>query len=265
MTEHDNADEVTRLRAEVAEYRAKNFAPMSRINRAERVAENAVADKRAAEAEVTRLRAEVERLTAITKAQGQNVSWMSYHDATRRADALGNRALRAEAALTRVRAVADRWAAEPYPRTGDAGWNSGFDMALEQAEDDLRAALEPASPATRPYPDPADDDAPTVCIAHGCFVPCRRDGEHRLSTNPFWVKSVRDYQGSADQSLTWEPAWERTGTGAAPSEGHSEAQGDYVAGDLRRSLSCRNCGRRDDHGLCNPLDILLHGTRWSRS
>jgi hypothetical protein len=63
----------------------------------------------------------------------------------------------------------------------------------------------------------------TVCIAHGCFVPCRKDGEHRLSVNPFWVKSVRDYQGSADRSLTWEPAWERTRTGAAPSEGHSEA------------------------------------------
>jgi hypothetical protein len=38
-------DELTQLRAEVAEYRAKNFANMSRINRAERVAEAAVRDK----------------------------------------------------------------------------------------------------------------------------------------------------------------------------------------------------------------------------
>ena len=32
-----------------------------------------------------------------------------------------------------------------------------------------------------------------VCITHGRFVPCRSDGNHHTSTNPFWVKSVRDY------------------------------------------------------------------------
>ena len=52
------------------------------------------------------------------------------------------------------------------------------------------------------------DDVLTVCIAHGRFVPCRRDGEHRESQNPFWVKSVHDYQGSTIEGLTWEPAWE---------------------------------------------------------
>lgn len=49
------------------------------------------------------------------------------------------------------------------------------------------------------------DDAPTVCIAHGCFIPCRKDGEHRWTDNPYWVKSVRDYQGSTIEGLTWEP------------------------------------------------------------
>ena len=51
--EHAEKDAtIAELRAEVEEYRAKKFAPMSRIQRAERVAENAVADKRAAEARV---------------------------------------------------------------------------------------------------------------------------------------------------------------------------------------------------------------------
>jgi hypothetical protein len=47
-----------------------------------------------------------------------------------------------------------------------------------------------------------------VCIAHGRYVPCRLEGEHRYSTNPFWVKSVADFQGSTIEGLTWEPAWE---------------------------------------------------------
>ncbi|HEY9495575.1 MAG TPA: hypothetical protein VIR15_12035, partial [Intrasporangium sp.] len=50
---------IAELRAEVEEYRAKKFAPMSRIQRAERVAENAVADKRAAEARVAEKEATV--------------------------------------------------------------------------------------------------------------------------------------------------------------------------------------------------------------
>ena len=43
--------------AEVAEFAAKDYAPMSRIRRAERVAENAALDKRAAEAELARVNA----------------------------------------------------------------------------------------------------------------------------------------------------------------------------------------------------------------
>lgn len=50
-------------------------------------------------------------------------------------------------------------------------------------------------------------DEPTVCIAHGAFMPCRKRGEHRETTNPYWVKSVRDYQSSTIEGLTWEPAF----------------------------------------------------------
>lgn len=53
------------------------------------------------------------------------------------------------------------------------------------------------------------DDGLTVCIAHGRFVPCRKDGEHCYSSNPYWVKSVQDFQASTIEGLTWEPAMER--------------------------------------------------------
>jgi hypothetical protein len=53
---------------------------------------------------------------------------------------------------------------------------------------------------------PLDPDALTVCIEHGTFIPCRKGGHHYYSQNPYWVKSVRDYQSSADPGLTWEPA-----------------------------------------------------------
>lgn len=52
-------------------------------------------------------------------------------------------------------------------------------------------------------------DERVVCIAHGSFIPCRKDGEHRYTSNPYWVKSVQDYQSSPIEALTWEPAWER--------------------------------------------------------
>lgn len=61
-----------------------------------------------------------------------------------------------------------------------------------------------------------DDDMPTVCIAHGRFIPCRKRGEHRYTENPYWVKAVRDYQGSPVEGLTWEPAWEVPNPPAAP-------------------------------------------------
>ena len=49
-----------------------------------------------------------------------------------------------------------------------------------------------------------------VCVAHGAFIPCRKDGEHRYTSNPYWVKAVRDYQTSPIENLTWEPAWPST-------------------------------------------------------
>lgn len=57
-------------------------------------------------------------------------------------------------------------------------------------------------------PEFSGDDAPTVCLAHGRFIPCRSAGEHRYTSNRYWVKSVRDYQQSTNDALTWEPAWE---------------------------------------------------------
>lgn len=52
------------------------------------------------------------------------------------------------------------------------------------------------------------EERATVCIAHGRFIPCRKTGQHRYTSNPYWVKSVVDFQGSPIQDLTWEPAWE---------------------------------------------------------
>lgn len=51
-----------------------------------------------------------------------------------------------------------------------------------------------------------DPDAATVCIEHGAFIPCRREGWHYHTQNPRWVKAVRDYQSSTIEGLTWEPA-----------------------------------------------------------
>lgn len=52
----------------------------------------------------------------------------------------------------------------------------------------------------------AETDNPTVCITHGRFIPCRNEDWHHFTDNPYWVKSVRDFQGSNDPNLTWEPA-----------------------------------------------------------
>lgn len=52
-----------------------------------------------------------------------------------------------------------------------------------------------------------DEDFPRVCVAHGCFIPCRKAGEHRYTSSPYWVKAVNDYQTSTVEGLTWEPAW----------------------------------------------------------
>lgn len=46
-----------------------------------------------------------------------------------------------------------------------------------------------------------------VCIAHGRFIPCRKEGQHRLTSDPYWVKSVTDYQLGEGPNMTWVPAW----------------------------------------------------------
>ena len=48
-----------------------------------------------------------------------------------------------------------------------------------------------------------DLDTPVVCIEHGCFIPCRKQGGHYTTQDPRWVKAVRDYQSSADDGLAW--------------------------------------------------------------
>lgn len=52
------------------------------------------------------------------------------------------------------------------------------------------------------------EPARRVCIAHGSLAPCLTSGQHRLTSNPYWVKSVIDFRDSTIKDLTWEPAWE---------------------------------------------------------
>jgi hypothetical protein len=142
MTEHDNADEVTRLRAEVARlgealnvaseaHRAavdRGWLARTRTEAAEGLAQQwrdkmADFEERAESAE-----AEVERLRRNTAG-------------------LYERTHAAEAAVTRVRELADEW-----ERVGK------HDRAAKRACIKLRAAMDPTSPATRPSPAPADDE-----------------------------------------------------------------------------------------------------------
>lgn len=55
----------------------------------------------------------------------------------------------------------------------------------------------------------SEDDTPvTVCLVHARFVPCRRDGEHRYSSEPEDITAVSAYQqneiGQAEVSLLAE-------------------------------------------------------------
>lgn len=107
--------------------------------------------------ELVALRAEVERLTAITKAQGQNVSWMSYHDAMQRGDALQRRALAAEAALSvrdaqvaRVEALADGW---------DAGGDANEDIDPRSARIYRRSARAVRAALAEPAPEATEGGA----------------------------------------------------------------------------------------------------------
>src|SRR5690606_18895364 len=71
-------------------------------------------------------------------------------------------------------------------------------------------------------PEPAADLL-TVCIAHGRFLPCRKDGAHNETTNPFWVKSVRDFQDSTIPGLTWEPTHPEPAADAGTRDATTEA------------------------------------------
>jgi hypothetical protein len=137
--EHAEKDAtIAELRAEVEEYRAKKFAPMSRIQRAERVAENAVADKRAAEARV----AEKDATIADVLAKRNEDDVERWSGVLSEAEA---RVAELEATVARVRDVAERW----------EGFGHGvFNIHPEESLPcsacdliaDLRAILDPPAP-----------------------------------------------------------------------------------------------------------------------
>jgi hypothetical protein len=153
MTEHDNADEVTRLRAEVAEHLDELSARFDLIctltNRAE-----------SAEAEVERLKRNTAGLYERTHAAEAAVAHVR--------EALDIRT-RARAWMTHLgyedhqidAAEAWRQPREPWlhddPPTAVVDLETAVGIAREYDEA-IRAALDPASPATRPSPAPADDE-----------------------------------------------------------------------------------------------------------
>lgn len=100
------------LRAELAEFEAKKFASMSRINRAERVAEAAVLDKQAALTECDALRAEVD-----------DMAWQRTHAFNER-DAL-------QAKASAVEALLRKWENTPALRRGAAAGEVRAAMARE--------------------------------------------------------------------------------------------------------------------------------------
>lgn len=65
-----------------------------------------------------------------------------------------------------------------------------------------------------------------VCIAHGRFIPCRKEGQHRLTSNPYWVKSVTDYQLGDDPNQTWVAAWSDSAMWVVDDEGLRVERGD---------------------------------------
>jgi hypothetical protein len=181
MTENANADEVTRLRAEVADLRQSARTAW---------------DVHAEHVETSNVRL---------------LHWQAVADEERR------RAESAEAALTGVRELceakedAQRRANERYAERNVVDLKSGrvFEGVPILTCREVRAALDPASPATRPSPAPADDEG--------------------------------------------------TGTGAAPSEGHSEAQGEQVRHATRTETRtvCNKCGQQYGlfHKHCDGLWI----------
>jgi hypothetical protein len=213
MTEHDNADEVTRLRAEVERVRERNQAAWDEIRKVrqglwdtwEALGYDTDGDTGPG-ALIAGMG--VDGFIAMVVEDAATYRRESEEDYANDTDALTARAESAEAALTRVRELAKRWEAAETWEGKPAMVDRGFGARL-------MLALDPASPATRPSPAPAVHEALTVCVTHLRFVPCRKDGEHRTSQHPDAVAAVRAYQDAPADD-------EGTGTGAAPSEGHSE-------------------------------------------
>jgi hypothetical protein len=60
-------------------------------------------------------------------------------------------------------------------------------------------------------PDEGCEVTAAVCLAHGRFVPCRKSGEHDISSDPAKVGMVRYYQemSAREQQSAWrEPEYE---------------------------------------------------------
>lgn len=137
MTEHDNADEVTRLRAEVEDLRAS-------------LAELAPSDEVLVEGSYFQ-RADLPRIL-------RNYMRSSAEHA-REAKAEFIKRQSSEAALARVRDVAlieDALASVDWSLIGPGGMASARDAAAAAVIHFRRAALDPATPAVRPVSDSAD-------------------------------------------------------------------------------------------------------------
>ena len=54
-----------------------------------------------------------------------------------------------------------------------------------------------------------DETPPTVCLAHMRFVPCRRDGDHEISTDPVDVARVNAYHQETPVTEIPTESWSR--------------------------------------------------------
>jgi hypothetical protein len=119
-------------------------------------------------------------------------------------------------ALTRPETIGGAWAKDRLAAV----------MAL--ADEEIRAALDPASPATRPSPAPADDEG--ISFEKILAAPV---GQFDLRGD--LLASVEAWTNAPSTTMSALPADdEGTRTGVAPSEGHSEAQGGIRADEHGR-------------------------------
>jgi hypothetical protein len=161
MTEHANADEVTRLRVEVEDLREDVAASGALLDRQSALLTGVANALRGRPPELTHWsHHDLPQLAADLAAYAQ-------HEADAMSDALA-RADSAEAALTRVRELADEW--------------SRMEERVVVAMLILRA-LDPASPATRPSPAPADDEGTGTGAA-----PSEGHSEDRCCDCPWCVR-----------------------------------------------------------------------------